>query len=218
MGSEMCIRDRRSTPLSQLPLMTFGSKGADWGNLMLDSAERASLLEAAPEAERFIRPILGTDEFVNDQERWCLWIEENEAPAVWQIPALARRFERVAEKRSASSDAATRKDARTPYRFQARRFKLTESIIFPKVSSSRREYIPVGYLEAGAVINVSAFAIYDARPWLLALIMSRTHVTWTGAVGGRMREDYQYSNTIVYNNFPLPPLPDSVKPGSTAER
>ncbi|MCW2900405.1 MAG: putative methyltransferase YeeA [Streptosporangiaceae bacterium] len=201
----------RSKPLSQLPLMTFGSKGADWGNLMLDSAERDSLLNTAPDAARFIRRILGTDEFVNDQEKWCLWIEDSDASVAWRIPVLARRFESVAEKRSASSDVATRKDSATPYRFQARRFKPTESIIFPKVSSSRREYIPVGYLGAGAVINVSAFAIYDAQPWVLALLISRTHIAWTGAVGGRMREDYQYSNTIVYNNFPVPPLADAVK-------
>lgn len=201
----------RSKPLSRLPLMNFGSKGADWGNLMLDSLERDILLKTSPITGRFIRRILGTDEFVNDQEKWCLWVEDDDASSAWQVPALAARFERVAEKRSASSDGATRKDSATPYRFQARRFKNTESIIFPKVSSSRREYIPVGYLEAGAVINVSAFAIYDAQPWVLALLMSRTHIAWTGAVGGRMREDYQYSNTIVYNNFPVPPLSDAMK-------
>lgn len=205
----------RSKPLAHLPSMSFGSKGADWGNLMLDSADRDRLLAEAPAAWNYVRRILGTDELVNDQPKWCLWVEDSDAAAAWKIPALATRFERVAAKRAASSDAATRKDAATPYRFQARRFKATESIIFPKVSSSRRKYIPVDYLEAGAVINVSAFAVYDTQPWLLGLLMSRTHVVWTGAVGGRMREDYQYSNTIVYNNFPVPPLSDALKENLT---
>lgn len=81
----------------------------------------------------------------------------------------------------------------------------------PKVSSVRRDYIPVGYLNADTIINASAFGVYDAEPWVLALLTSRAHVAWTGAVGGRMREDYQYSNTIVYNNFPAPSLTDALK-------
>lgn len=209
-GSNVFVTPR-SKPLADLPVMTFGSKGADWGNLMLSTTERAALLQESPAAAKFIRKILGTDEFVNDQDKWCIWVEDEDADDAWDIPSLATRFRAVAEKRSESRDSATKKDAATPYRFQARRFKLTESVIFPKVSSSRREYIPVGYLETGPVINVSAFAIYAAQPWVLALLMSKAHVAWTGAVGGRMREDYQYSNTIVYNNFPVPSLPEAAK-------
>lgn len=213
-GSNVFVTPR-SKPLSDLPVMTFGSKGADWGNLMLSAAEREILLRETPAAVTFVRKILGTDEFVNDQDKWCIWVDDKDADEAWRIPFLATRFSAVAEKRAESTDSATKKDAATPHRFQARRFKLTESVIFPKVSSSRREFIPVGYLEAGPVINVSAFAIYDAQPWVLALLMSKAHVAWTGAVGGRMREDYQYSNTIVYNNFPVPPLSEVTKENLT---
>ncbi|PPJ06382.1 SAM-dependent methyltransferase [Nocardia cyriacigeorgica] len=201
----------RSTPLSELPPMTFGSKGTDWGNLMLEPAERDSLLKAAPEAEHFIRRILGTDEFVKDQEKYCIWVTDEEAACAARIPQLKVRFDRNEEKRALSVKAATKVLARVPYRFGEVRYKATESILMPKVSSVRRNYIPVGYLDADTIINASAFGVYDAEPWVLALLMSRAHVVWTGAVGGRMREDYQYSNTIVYNNFPIPQLSEAMK-------
>ncbi|MBC9954429.1 class I SAM-dependent DNA methyltransferase [Leucobacter sp. cx-42] len=201
----------RSKPLSQLPPMTFGSKGTDWGNLMLEPAERESLLTMAPDASVFVRRILGTDEFVKDQEKYCIWISEEEAEYAATIPLLKLRFDRNRDQRADSVKAATKALAKVPYRFGEVRYKPTESILVPKVSSIRRDYIPVGYLDADTIINASAFGVYDAEPWVLAFLTSRTHVAWTGAVGGRMREDYQYSNTIVYNNFPVPPLSEATK-------
>ena len=201
----------RSKPLSQLPPMTFGSKGTDWGNLMLEPEERDRLLAESPDAARFIRRILGTDEFVKDQEKYCIWVSSDEYQTAAAIPALKVRFDRTRAKRAESIKAPTKVLAQVPYRFGEVRYKQTESIIMPKVSSIRRDYIPVGYLDADTVINASAFGVYDAEPWVLAFLTSRMHVAWTGAVGGRMREDYQYSNTIIYNNFPIPPLTNVVK-------
>lgn len=86
------------------------------------------------------------------------------------------------------------------------RYKPTDSIIVPSVSSERREYIPIGYLDPDTVVSNLAYAVYDAEPWVFALLTSRMHMTWARAVGGRMKTDYRYSNTIVYNNFPVPPL------------
>lgn len=201
----------RAQPLSQLPPMTFGSKGTDWGNLILEPNERDKLLREYPEAGQFIRRILGTDEFVKGQDKYCIWVSDAEAEAAAGIPELKIRFDRNESKRAESVKAATKALARVPYRFGEVRYKATESILMPKVSSVRRDYIPVGYLDADTIINASAFGVYDAEPWVLALLTSRAHVTWTGAVGGRMREDYQYSNTIVYNNFPVPSLTDALK-------
>lgn len=103
------------------------------------------------------------------------------------------------------------KIATLPYRFAEVRYKSTDSIIVPSISSGRREYIPIGYLGPDVVISNKGFAVYDAQPWVFALLTSAMHMVWTRAVGGRMREDYQYSNTIVYNNFPLPLLSEPVK-------
>lgn len=201
----------RSKPLSKLPPMTSGSNGTDWGYLMLEPEERATLLADDPQAEPFIRRIFGTDELVKDQERYCIWVPDDKHQEAATIPSLRARFEQTAAKRAESAKSPTRLLAQIPYRFGEVRYKPTEAIIMPKVSSSRRDYIPVGYLDAESIINRSAFAVYDAEPWVLALLMSKTHVAWTGAVGGRMREDYQYSNTIVYNNFPVPSLSDAMK-------
>ncbi|ROR55698.1 type II restriction/modification system DNA methylase subunit YeeA [Luteococcus japonicus] len=206
----------RPNPLSELPPMTFGSKGTDWGNLMLDPEERAELLRSTPRAERFIRRILGTDELVKDQEKYCIWVPDDEYQEAIDIHSFKVRFERTATMRSESTKAPTQRLAQVPYRFGEIRYRPTESIIMPKVSSSRRDYIPAGYLDAKSVVNASAFAVYDAEPWVFAILISRAHVAWTGAIGGRMREDYQYSNTIVYNNFPVPALNNAVKEQLTA--
>lgn len=201
----------RTTPLSELPPMTFGSKGTDWGNLMLEPAELESLLAKHPPAGQYIRRILGTDEFVNDLTKYCIWVSEAEFEDAADIPDFKVRFERNEAKRAESVKSATKVLAGVSYRFGEVRYKATESILMPKVSSVRRDYIPVGYLDAETIINASAFGVYDAQPWVLALLTSRAHMAWTGAVGGRMREDYQYSNTIVYNNFPVPSLSDAIK-------
>ena len=201
----------RSTPLSQLPPMTFGSKGTDWGHLILEPSERDRLITSTPSAESYLKKIVGSVEFINGQDRYCVWVEEKDWEAASAIPELGGRFERTAAMRMASAKAATKVLAKVPYRFGEVRYKATESIIMPKVSSERREYIPVGYLDSSAIINASAFGVYDAKPWVMALLTSRMHVAWTRAVGGRMREDYQYSNTIVYNTFPVPPLSDHMK-------
>lgn len=201
----------RSSPLSQLPAMTFGSKGTDWGNLMLEPAEVESLLVRNPEAGQYIRRVLGTDEFVNDLTKYCIWVTEAESDEAAAIPDFKARFNQNEAKRAESVKAATKVLAAVPYRFGEVRYKATESVLMPKVSSIRRDYIPIGYLDADTIINASAFGVYDAQPWVLALLTSRPHMAWTGAVGGRMREDYQYSNTIVYNNFPVPPLSNAMK-------
>lgn len=201
----------RSKALSKLPSMTSGSNGTDWGHLMLDPGERDAILAEAPQAEPFIRRILGTDELVKDLDRYCIWVPDDKYQEAAAIASLKARFEQTAVQRAASDKKPTKLLAEVPYRFGEVRYKPTESIIMPKVSSSRRDYIPVGYLDAESIINRSAFAVYDAEPWVFALLTSKIHVAWTGSVGGRMREDYQYSNTIVYNNFPVPPLSDAMK-------
>ena len=96
-----------------------------------------------------------------------------------------------------------------------RAYKPTDSIIVPRHSSERREYVPIGYLGPETVISDAANAIYDAEPWLFALLTSRMHMAWLGTVGGKLETRYRYSNTLVYNNFPVPPLTDQLKEALT---
>lgn len=210
------IAHKRTKPLStSLPPMVFGSKPTDGGHLILSVNERAALVDAAPSAAAYVKTYTGAADYINGENRYCIWVEAEEADRARLIPELARRFEAVAEMRLASKDASTRGHAEVPFRFQAPRYKPTESIIVPSISSERREYIPMGYLGPDVVISNKGFAVYDAEPWTFALLTSKMHMVWTNAVSGRMEMRYQYSNTIVYNNFPVPPLSEAVKENLT---
>ncbi|OXM57776.1 SAM-dependent methyltransferase [Amycolatopsis thailandensis] len=203
---------RRSSPLGvALPRMIRGSQPSDGGHLILDPAERNALLASAPETASFVKRYMGSSEFINDGERYCLWVEPEDASKAMSTPALAPRLRQVADFRRDRNDKTTRDLADKPWQFKQPAYRPTESIMVPSISSGRRDYIPIGYLDADTVVSNKGYAVYDAQPWLFAILTSRVHMAWVNAVSGRMREDYQYSNTIVYNNFPVPPLSESAK-------
>lgn len=206
------VATKRSKPLAPvLPPMIFGSKPTDGGHLIMAPDERDELLELNPASSEFIKKYTGADDFINARDRYCIWVESSSHARAEQFSELRKRFDAVRIMRLASKDASTRNHAEMPYRFQAPRYKPTASIIVPRVSSERRAYVPIGYLDAGYVINDQAFAVYDAEPWVFALLTSRMHMTWTRAVGGQMETRLRYSNTIVYNNFPAPTLSDATE-------
>ncbi|MGP5523497.1 DNA methyltransferase [Glutamicibacter arilaitensis] len=206
------VAKKRTTPLShQLPPMTFGSKPTDGGHLILSPDERDRLLDKEPEATEFIKRYAGAADYIRGEDRLCIWVDSADSERANSMVELALRFSSVRTMRLSSKKSSTRELASTPYQFAEPRYKPTDSIVMPSVSSERRDYIPMGYLGADTVISNSAFAVYDAQPWLFALLTSRMHMAWTRSVGGKMKTDYRYSNTIVYNNFPVPPLKESAK-------
>lgn len=210
-GSTVFI-ERRSMPLSRsLPSMAFGSMPRDGGGLILSAEERSEMIAADPRADFFIKRYVGSSEVINDGERYCLWIEDGKAAEASSIPAIEERLKKVTENRLESKAASTAAFASQPHRFVQISYKPTDSIIVPSISSERREYIPMGYLGPDVVISNKGFAVYDAEPWVFALLTSKIHMAWVGAVSGRMEMRYQYSNTIVYNNFPVPSLSDVMK-------
>ena len=206
------IAGRQMKPISLgLPPMAFGSKPTDGGHLVLEPDERSKLLDEYPEAARFVKRYVGAADYINDIERYCLWITDREVGAARAIPPIADRLDRVAAWRLESKAQSTVDFASRPHRFKQVAYKPTDSIFVPRVSSERRSYIPMGYLDEGYVINDQAYAAYDAEPWVFALLTSAMHMSWTRAVAGQMETRLRYSNTIVYNNFPVPPLSDAVK-------
>lgn len=202
---------KRSRPLSSLPKMSFGSMPNDDGALVLSSAERDGLVQENPQAAHYVKIFLGSEEFIGGVDRYVLWVEDEEAEDALRIAEISQRVERVRDRRSASKRAATNKLASKPWRFGEVRYKRTDSIIVPSVSSQRRHYVPIGYLDDNVVISNAANAVYDAEPWVFGLLTSRLHMVWLRSVGGRMKTDYRYSGTLVYNNFPIPPLSDRIK-------
>jgi hypothetical protein len=127
------------------------------------------------------------------------------------IPEIKRRLAAVQKMRLASPKIPTQHDADHPHRFSEPRYVSAPSIIIPRHSSERREYIPFGYLGSDVIVADSASAIYNAAPWIFAVISSRMHMAWVSVVCGRIKSDYRYSSTICYNNFPFPDISESQK-------
>ena len=202
---------RRSKPLADLPKMVRGSQPSDGGHLIFSPSERASSIAADRSLAPYFRRYVGSSDFVKDEERYCLWVEEESNAELESSPALQNRISLIKEFRSERNDKATRDFAFKPLQFKQPAYRPTNSIIVPRVSSERRDYIPMGYLGPDTVVSDAALAVYDAEPWLFALLTSKMHMVWTRAVGGKMKTDYRYSNTIVYNNFPVPELSERQK-------
>jgi hypothetical protein len=205
------IVQKSTEPINDLPLIIEGSRPIDDGHFILSPLERANLLAEAPETERFIRPYMGSDDFFNRIERYCIWIRDDEIDLAKQIPAIQKRVERVRSFRLASTAKTTRQYAQNPYRFRPNRYSALQdaaasAIIIPAVASERRKYVVAGITAPGTIINNLAFACYKSPAWMLALISSRLHRLWAGAVGGSLETRIRYSSTLVYNTFPIPTL------------
>jgi hypothetical protein len=197
---------KRRGPISKLRPMTKGSGPTDGGNLILSQNERARLLDEHPELKEVVRRFVGAEDYIDGFFRYCLWLTDEQARRFKSVPEIRIRLAKVREMRLASTKEATRRDADFPHRFSEPRHEEAPSIVVPRHSSERRNYIPFGYLGSDVVVADSASAIYHAEPWLLGLISSQMHMAWVRAVAGRLEERIRYSNTICWNNFPLPDL------------
>jgi len=210
-GANVVI-ERRKTPLGAArPEMVFGSMPRDGGGLILSPSEREQMIEADSRSADFIKRYMGSSEAINDGERYCLWIPSGSATIARSIAPIGARLDRVAAERANSKAVSTAAYATQPHRFVQISYKPTDSIIVPSVSSERRAYVPIGYLGPDAVVSNLAYAVYNAEPWVFALLTSAMHMAWTRAVGGQLETRLRYSNTIVYNNFPVPVLSDALK-------
>ena len=206
------IVGKRNKPISpQLKPMTYGSKFTDDGNLILNTQEVKDLETASPQVLRYVKKLTGSREFINKEARFCLYIEDFEFESAKEIPFLSIRFKNIKKFRLKSKKGATRELADVPYRFAELRYKLTNSIIIPSVSSERREYIPMDFLDRNTVITNSAFALYEAQRWLFGILTSKIHNIWVRSVAGTLESRIRYSNTLCYNTFPLPTIPDVKK-------
>lgn len=213
-GQSVTVAKRR-TPLSSLPTMTLGEMAKDGGYLFLSAEERESILNSDPSAQKFIKSVAGAEEFIRGKKRWCIWVSENEYDEAKMIPFFADRFEGVKQSRLASAKKATQEYALKPYRFVEVRNKDTFKILVPTVSSSRRDYVPIGYFDEDTIVNAPNNVLYAPEPFIFGLIHSRMHMAWLKAVGGRLKTDYRYSVALVYNTFPFPTISESQKDNIT---
>uniref|UniRef100_UPI003FED6F6A class I SAM-dependent DNA methyltransferase n=1 Tax=Prevotella sp. TaxID=59823 RepID=UPI003FED6F6A len=205
------IITKKFVSISDFVEMSFGSMPNDGGFLLLDQQEKDEIMKSDPNCEKFIHPLLGAQEFIRGEKRYCLWIMESNYEEADAIQVIHKRIQQCQQTRLASKRASTQKLAEKPYSFGEVRYKETECIIVPGVSSENRKYIPIGYLDKGTVITNSAFAIYDASLWLFGILTSEMHMVWVRTVGGRLKTDYRYSAGLCYNTFPFPSISDTKK-------
>lgn len=198
----------RRKPLCDVPQLIYGNKPVDGGNLFLNGEkERAEFLAVEPNAEKFIRRIYGSEEFINGIDRFCLWLKDA-SPTEWRnLPAVVERVQAVRDFRLKSTKAATVKLAETPYLFAEIRQPESDFLIIPLTSSEGRRYVPIGFFPKEICVNNLVSIVPNATLFLFGILTSTMHNAWMRQVCGRLKSDYRYSNNLVYNNFPFPKSP-----------
>jgi len=210
-GANILVQPR-TKPANGLAEMSFGNMPNEGGYLLLNQSEADAAIEKHAVPRNFIKPFVGSQEFIKGHQRKCIWVQDGEYLEANGNEWLNARFEAVREQRASSNRATTQNLANTPYRFGEIRQSGDERIIaIPAISSENREYLPCGLLPPGTVMSNKCYALFDTPLWNMALIASRLHWVWIGTVCVRMRTDFSYSNTLGWNTFPIPPLTEKNK-------
>ncbi len=203
--------ERRSEPLSDVPLFVRGCQPTDDGNFILTEEEKEELLIQEPNAAQFIRPFMMGKDFIQRKPRYCLWLKGAAPSELKKCPLVLKRVENVRNFRQKSSKAATRAKSETPTLFDEIREPITDYVALPKVSSENRKYIPIDYLSRFTIPGDKLFCMQESTIYHFGVLTSNVHMAWMRVVCGRLKSDYSYSNTIVYNNFPWPSPTDAQK-------
>jgi hypothetical protein len=198
------VIEERSRPLCAVPRLVIGSKPIDGGHYIFDAAERAAFLNTEPQAARFLRPFIGSDEYINGGERWILSLGNASPTELRSMPRVMDRIAAVRQTRLESTSPPTRQLAETPTRFHVTVIPDRPFLVVPEISSERRDYVPIGWMEPPTIPSNLVKVLVDADLWHFGVLTSRMHMAWLRHIGGRLKSDYRYSSGIVYNAFPWP--------------
>lgn len=196
--------ENRKKPICAVPEMGIGNKPIDGGNYLFTTEEKIEFLKKEPAAEKYFKRWLGAEEFLNARERWCLWLGDCPPNELRAMKHCYQRVQNVRELRLASKSAGTRKIANKPTRFHVENMPAGTYILVPSVSSERRKYVPMGFFDAGTLASNLVLIIPAGTLFHFGVLESRIHMAWMRAVCGRLKSDYRYSASIVYNNFIWP--------------
>lgn len=202
-GADLVLENRR-TPICKGAEISFGSMPNDGGYLLFTADEKKGLVEAEPDSEKWLRPYLGSVEFINGIERWCLWLKGIAPDELKKLPLVLQRVEGVKTTRSASTRETTQELAATPTLFGEDRQPTGRYLGIPKTSSERRQFIPIAFLGPETIASTELFTIEDADLVVFGIVCSTMHMAWVRSVCGRLKSDYRYSAGIVFNNYPWP--------------
>ena len=195
--------ESRKLPICKVPEMVTGNRPADGGHLIIEAEDYADFVKQEPASIPYIKKLLGAAEFINNKERWCLWLVGVSPSELRQMPLVMKRIQACKEDRENAPDEGRRKLAQTPHLFREQLNPETY-IIVPAVSSERRRYIPMGFLNADTIPTNLVQIIPDATLYHLGILESNVHMAWMRVVCGRLEMRYRYSKDVVYNNFPWP--------------
>ena len=209
-GDDILVHSRNK-PLCSVPKMIYGNKPADGGNLIIEESDYEDFIRDDPESQKYIRPLLGSAEYINNKKRWCLWLVGADPADIKKCPLVLKRIEGCRQMRENSIAEGIRKFAVTPSLFAQRTQPVDKDfIIVPRVSSQTRNYVPMGFVKAGTIVTDRVQIIPDADLYVFGVIISNVHMAWMRVTCMRLKSDYSYSKDVVYNNFPWP-SPDGTK-------
>lgn len=200
--------ERRKTPISALPAMVKGDMPYGSAYLLMDAQTKNHAEERDRRLKSYVKRIVGSDEFINGIERWCLWIPDEKANDAMKIPFIYHRVMECYNYRIHNKDANARRLAQRPYQFREMRRTADSkySLVVPSVSSENREYVPIGFVDSNTIVSNLAFVIYDCDPWIFGVVSSHMHNLWFRAVCGGLETRLRYSNELGYNTFPFPQI------------
>lgn len=195
--------ESHSSPLCNVPKMDFGSMPNDGGFLSNYSKEqKEDICNRYPNTEDLFKNIVGAEEFINNKERYCIWLKDVEPSIYKSNSIIMEAIKNVKDLRENSNREATRKLAITPYLFGEIRQPKTDYLLVPSTSSERRRYIPIGFFDSNTISSNANLVIPNATLYNFGVLTSNVHMAWVRTVAGRLKSDYRYSAKIVYNNFP----------------
>lgn len=201
------ILQNRRVPISSIPAMCSGNKPIDDGNYLFTPDEKELFIKKEPQAGRFFRRWLGGKEFINNIERYYLWLGDCSPTELSKMPECLKLVDAVRKFRQASKSKPTQKLAHTPTMFHTECIPVDTYLAMPQVSSERRQYIPIAFLQPGPLCGDKLRVVKKATLFHFGVMTSTMHMAWTRTVTGRLKSDYMYSVGIVYNNFPWPENP-----------
>ena len=201
---------KHTKPLSDLPLIIRGCMPYDGGNLIFSAEEKNRLLEQYPEIAKWTKKLYSAADYINREERYCLWVSDEDKPQAEINPHIKARFDATASMRLASPDKSARELSSRPHQFREFNACNDTTLIIPSSTSENRKYIPMGYADCNTIITNAMYMVYNAPQWVFAVVSSYMSMVWMKTIGGKLKTDYRYTN-LCYNSFPFPKINEEQK-------
>ncbi len=209
-GKKNIIISKRFKMLSSLPKMEGGNQPREGGYLILSQEEKNTLINNNTEIKNYIRPLTGSNELLNNIQRYCIWIQADSFQKATKIEEIKKRIDKIRELRE-NGNSLEKNFVDYSYRFVQNNEAKVDQLVIPIVSSENREYIPIGYIKSNYIVLSSANVIYDAQPYVFSILSSRIHNLWAREVSGKLESRIRYSAGVCYNSFPFPNISDDLK-------